>query len=382
VQRAPSPRDPPSASPARLRVSVLVPEVLPSWLKNSDIHQNRTLLQLGAHTGGRLSMMPMAPAPHETAWAAIAPLAAARLATWCERLHLPGALAAWAALEGSAWVTRPLAGEVILAHGLFPIYAPWVTRRTPLVWGPGYPVDDARRRVRSADARFRRRLARSALVFLSNSASAAALAEDFPEAEAKVRVIPIFEPHLPVDEAPPVPSIQTCDRLRVLFVGREAQRKNLAGVVHAVQALRSEGRAVELTIVSDFRDGTVATEGVATRVIAELSQREVFAALRESDVLCMPSFEETYGMVYIEAMAAGAVVIARDAPIQRALLGEHARFAVPADRTSIVASLRSLLDPDARAVLRVSAWRHYRARFAPDVVAAAFEDALRVAVAG
>lgn len=149
----------------------------------------------------------------------------------------------------------------------------------------------------------------------------------------RVAVIPIFEPHLPRMALPMRPQAAG---LRLLFVGREARRKNLMAVVAAVDALRTEGQSVSLTVVSDFRDGSVAVPAYAT-VIPGLSQVEVFAAMQSHDVLCMPSFFKTYRMVFIEAMAAGIAVVARDAPIRRSMLGDGARYAAPEDVPGLVA---------------------------------------------
>lgn len=351
-----------------LRVAVLVPEVLPRWLKNSDLHQNRAFLELGAWAD--VTMVPMP--NNELAWSAVAPLALMRAA------HRVGAMGVWRATETVAYVTRPIAADVILTHWLWPEYAPWVRQRLPVVWGPGYdPIDLPWRAFKKRDPRFLRRVAECGVMFMANQASADALVEDVPSVRDKAAVIPIFEPHLPRAALPMRPQAAG---LRVLFVGREARRKNLMAVVAAVDALRAEGRTVALTVVSDFRDGPTPVPAYAT-LIPELSQVEVFAAMQTHDVLCMPSFFETYGMVFIEAMAAGIAVVARDAPIQRAMLGDGARYADPHDVAGLIATLRELSDPDIRGTQIAHGSARYGDRYAPSVVAKAFVDAARRAIA-
>jgi glycosyltransferase involved in cell wall biosynthesis len=356
---------------------VLVPEALPRRLRNSDILQNRTLLSLGSWTDG-LELVPMAPAPRETAFAALGPLALARGATWLEKRGVTTARRLCAAVEGTAWVTRPIEADAVLGHGLCPVYAPWLKSAPPLVWGPGYDPTAPDRAARAAADRFLRRIAQARIVFVTNRASAEALRADLGLPPERVRVLPCFEPHLPRSDAAPLRD-DDARELRVLFVGREARRKNLPRLVEAVKRLRAEGHAIVLTIVSDFRDGAVTIDTPAT-TIAELSQAEVLDAMRRHDLLCMPSIEESYGMVYIEALAAGMTVIAREGVVQRAMLEDGAMYADPASVEAIAAALRACSNPAIRTRQRDAGTTLYRLRYAPDVVAQAFEEALRAAV--
>ena len=102
--------------------------------------------------------------------------------------------------------------------------------------------------------------------------------------------------------------------------------------------------------------------------------------MQSHDVLCMPSFFETYGMVFIEAMAAGIAVVARDAPIQRSMLGDGARYAAPEDVPGLITTLRELCDPIVRADQIARGAQLYGARYAPSVVAEGFAAAARRAI--
>lgn len=364
------------AGDGALRVAVLVPAELPRWLRNSDIRQNATLLELERWSEGRLRLLPMPPLPRETALAALGPLVAMRAAHALEVRGASPMSRVRGALAGTAWVTRELDADVVLSHGLFPYYAPWVRRRPALVWGPGYPSDGPARRTRASDPRFLRQLQACSVVFLSNEASRSALAEDLPQVRDKLRVIPIFEPHLPATHQLVAPGSPAAGGpLRILFVGREARRKNLPGLVAALERAGAEGLSYALTVVSDFRDGPVAI-GSHARVIRELTQPQVFALMREHDVLCMPSREESYGMVYIEALAAGCAVVARDAPVQRAMLGDAARYVDPEDPSAIALALNELVRNDVRHAQTCAGLERYRSTYAPDVVTRRFEEAV------
>jgi glycosyltransferase involved in cell wall biosynthesis len=103
---------------------------------------------------------------------------------------------------------------------------------------------------------------------------------------------------------------------RVLYVGNFTRNKNVESIVRAVGELRRTRRA-ELTIVGGGGDGAV--------VLSQLLHDPRYAFVvrhepihdtehlrniyRAHDVFAMPSFLETFGLVYIEAMSQGVPVI-------------------------------------------------------------------------
>ena len=122
---------------------------------------------------------------------------------------------------------------------------------------------------------------------------------------------------------------------RILFLGRPEPRKGLPALLEAFQGLRR--RLPDATLVlagptpEELEDNASRGRGVPKRVLDgvtalgrvsdEVKVREMAAA----QVLCAPSNGgESFGIVLVEAMAAGLPVIASDIPGYRAVLAEGA----------------------------------------------------------
>lgn len=117
---------------------------------------------------------------------------------------------------------------------------------------------------------------------------------------------------VPYGTAPlPLPKLEH-DRRRVggplcrfLFVGQGVQRK---GIHHLLKAWKRAGLAdCELQIVHSRLDPGVAPLADQPNVVMRprLPQNELMEAMEGADVFVMPSIVEGFGLVYLEAMAAG-----------------------------------------------------------------------------
>jgi phosphatidyl-myo-inositol alpha-mannosyltransferase len=117
-----------------------------------------------------------------------------------------------------------------------------------------------------------------------------------------------------VDAVPKAPKSQS-DELRLLFVGRAEERKGLPVLLAAFQAL-VEHVPSRLTVVgADPEDVSrlIADPDVLSHidVLGKVSDSVLWRQLGQADLLCAPSLTgESFGMVLIEAMAAGTPVIA------------------------------------------------------------------------
>jgi phosphatidylinositol alpha-mannosyltransferase len=117
-----------------------------------------------------------------------------------------------------------------------------------------------------------------------------------------------------VEAAPEGPKALS-EELRLLFVGRAEERKGLPVLLSAFQALVEHVPSRLTVIGADPEDVSrlVADPDVLSHidVLGKVSDSVLWRHLGDADVLCAPSLAgESFGMVLIEAMAAGTPVIA------------------------------------------------------------------------
>lgn len=122
---------------------------------------------------------------------------------------------------------------------------------------------------------------------------------------AKITVIPYgFTPR---DKAPPPRPSGNCE---FLFVGQGIQRK---GLHHLLRAwTRNPPSGSRLTIVAYRIDEGIAALAAhpSVRLLGYQDREALNRIYAESDVFVMPSLVEGFGLVYLEALAAGCHVIA------------------------------------------------------------------------
>lgn len=173
-------------------------------------------------------------------------------------------------------------------------------------------------------------------------------------------------------------------RPAVFFVGRHEPRKGLRVLLDAFAALDDEavlwvaGEGPETPTLRRATDASAAVEWLGV-----VSETEKARRLRGATVACFPSIEgESFGVVLLEAMAAGTAVVASDLTGYRDVArdGSEALLVPPGDTVALGDTLRRLLhDPALRGRL-VDDGRHRAAAFAFDGLAQAFLERYEVAI--
>jgi phosphatidyl-myo-inositol alpha-mannosyltransferase len=131
----------------------------------------------------------------------------------------------------------------------------------------------------------------------------------------------------------------------VLYVGRHEERKGL-GVL--LDAFASVPEPATLWVASEGpqTERLRAAHPPSPRVqwIGELPEDELAARMAAADVLCAPSlFGESFGMVVLEGLAAGCIVVASDLEGYRVAGGAHALLVPPGDFPALAAGLTTAL---------------------------------------
>ncbi len=121
-----------------------------------------------------------------------------------------------------------------------------------------------------------------------------------------------------------------------------------------------------------------------TRFLGMRPEAELPALYGASDLFLWPGFEEAYGMVYLEAQAAGLPVVAlREAGVAEVVEeGVGGRLAEAADAAAFASLVRDLLDADRRRRMARSARRHVLDAHSRAAAARILEGALRPLRAG
>lgn len=223
---------------------------------------------------------------------------------------------------------------------------------------------------------------KAALIAVSSDTARSAFDQQFPGHHHKTLVLPFILPGVvPLSKQDIVAKHRGTDRLNILFVGRESRRKGLDLVIAAFDRLQSSISSsvlLTLTIVSSLADGTLAIPKSKNVVWhKELDHAAVQELMKQAHIFVMPSREESYGLVFVEAMAAGAVPIAPAREPQISLLGNGSR-GVLCDVSSegVFAALLGLIENrQGREEMALNGLDEFRDTLSPDSVLAQYEQA-------
>ena len=147
-------------------------------------------------------------------------------------------------------------------------------------------------------------------------------------------------------------------KTNILFVGRKDERKGLRYLLAAFARLRAQRNDLRLVIVGpgtldkdsarilDDLGGTGAAGG-AVAVVGEVPGGELPRYYASADVFCSPATGgESFGIVLLEAMAAGAPVVASDIDGYRDIIrhDDNGLLAPPRDPDAIAAAIARVAD--------------------------------------
>lgn len=105
------------------------------------------------------------------------------------------------------------------------------------------------------------------------------------------------------------------ERIKLLYVGQINRNKNVGMVISVSDELERRGYSTEVCIVGDGPDakrikGIAARSRTAVSIVGQVDSKvKLMELYRAADIFVMPSFTETFGLVYIEAMSQGLPVI-------------------------------------------------------------------------
>jgi glycosyltransferase involved in cell wall biosynthesis len=179
------------------------------------------------------------------------------------------------------------------------------------------------------------------------------------------------------------------ERQILLFVGRLSKEKNLDSLFRIFGRVVEQNSRAILVLAGSGPDEVELHQlagwmGIGSRLVftGRLSRSEVASAYSGADLFVFPSVTETQGLVLVEAMAAGLVVVARSALGSEAIVEDGVTGFLCPDEDGFAERILMLLrDPGLRE--RVSAAATARARhLASDLMAIRLEKAYQALLGG
>ncbi len=226
---------------------------------------------------------------------------------------------------------------------------------------------------------------RADLVLATSAYSASRIVAHYAVPPDRVRVVPeaieLDRWRRAIQSAQAIPR----DAPSILCVAHLYRRKDVATLLAAMTrldskaALRVAGGGPQLDRLRILAERL----GLAQRVefLGHVPFTRLAAEYRRADIFCLPSRQEGFGIVFLEAMAAGVPIIAtRAAAVPEVIAdGECGILVPPGDESALAAALERLLrDPAERGRLSEAGRRRVERYDAP-LVAARFLEAIGLA---
>ncbi len=163
-------------------------------------------------------------------------------------------------------------------------------------------------------------------------------------------------------QVPPIERLRD-GKLNLLFVGRLEKRKGFSYLLRAFARVKREMPNVRLLVVGPYHEKNqrryeafIERHDLADVVfVGYVSKADLARYYRTCDVFCAPSTGgESFGIILLEAMAAGKPIVASDIDGYRSVMqsGREGLLVPPKDDEALAAGILSLLrDPDRRAAM-------------------------------
>lgn len=100
--------------------------------------------------------------------------------------------------------------------------------------------------------------------------------------------------------------------IKLIYAGRIDRNKNIETIQKTVQKLNELGQKATLTVVGKVDDEKIykkIARDCNTKVLDPVEKEKLINLYRNNDIFIMPSFHETFGLVYAEAMSQGLPVL-------------------------------------------------------------------------
>lgn len=157
----------------------------------------------------------------------------------------------------------------------------------------------------------------SGIVFASESYKETLLSKHIPNNKkelirSKCVIIPYGIEDVFYDDKPIIQFNQHRDTLRIICVGLICHNKNQLTLARAVDRLVREGCSIELLLIGKSSSKKLIKRLESypfVKILSYMEKRELITKYKTADLFCLPSYTETFGLVYAEALSQGLPII-------------------------------------------------------------------------
>lgn len=281
-----------------------------------------------------------------------------------------------------AWIGS---GDILLSHVLYPLFLPRPKSEIPIIWSsqgispPEYYSAYGQARYEDVVKVYKRLGKRATLLTVWTEDGAERMIAECPELAGRTLVV---RPYLPLVAVKP--RRYPKGTVRILFVGLNPVRKGLPQVLTALRSLGPLMKEVRFDIVSNPDAKSLIPSDLPNThyhqpLVGDATAAERLAELFTlADIFIMPSHAETYGYVFVEAMARACAVIAPDLSHMPELVGPGGIIVQRHSTEEISAALRRLIeDRTVLAKMKRAAIEHYEREFSPARAIKGYVEAAR-----
>lgn len=138
---------------------------------------------------------------------------------------------------------------------------------------------------------------------------------------------------------------------QVCYVGKFDANKNIPAIINACEIVKENIDELKLVLVGGNKNEFLSLTGLSevpfwVKIVERTeSKEELIDIYRNSSVFFMPSFTETFGLVYFESLSQGCSILAtKGEGIDGYISEDFVRFSEPTDYLSMAQSLEYLLN--------------------------------------
>ncbi len=200
------------------------------------------------------------------------------------------------------------------------------------------------------------------------------------------RVLPNGVDEAAFGAAEPLPHLADRNRPLLLFVGRLEQRKGVDVLVRAFLRLRASDQRLRLCVVGEGPERERCQQMVPPSIrpdamfVGAVAQSDLARYHASADVFVSPATGgESFGIVLLEAMAAGLAVVASDIPGYRTVMkdGREGRLVPPGNAFALAEAVATLLANERLRRAMAVEGRRTAAEYAWPVVGRRLEEVYR-----